>query len=173
VRTVAVVLAVIVALVVALERSGSAGPTESRPAATSAEERVAERALTLLDVWAQTLVPSILMQQSRVLALRTGNLEAAARLTRRIRPRLLRAERFATQIARDPALQTAGSVDVHALHDAAVAWRDWAAAVLRAPARSSRHEAQSIARLQARAVGLHQSAYATVDESLRLSVSRM
>jgi hypothetical protein len=166
-RSVSVLVLLIAGLALALLDTGRHGPGPPRPAAVSPEQAEAERALTLLDVWSQSLVPSLPLEHARARAIRSRRLPHAAALERRLRPALLRAEGFLEDIAQDPTLRASESIDVQALRAAAVAWGDWASAALR-PAGSPRElTAPVLRRLEDRAVRLHQSAYAIVDDSLR------
>ena len=118
----------------------------------------------------QTLVPDILLQQSRAHSLRVGDVANAARLEHRIRRDLLQAEGFEAAATRDPALRNHNSVDARALRAAAAGWDDWVSALL-GRATSQRHgRARHIAELEAKAVRLHQAAYAAVDASLKAAL---
>ena len=162
------VAALALAVVLGLDGHGRSRP--SAVAAASIRQTEAERVLTLLDVWSQTLVPNIVLQQSRARALQVGNVSEAARLERRVRRGLRRAEGFEAVAAYDPALRNS-SVEVRALRVAAAAWGDWAAALLMRPTSSSRHDqAKHVAELEAKAIRLHQAAYAVVDASLRAAL---
>lgn len=160
----------IAALAVALRYHGDGGPHPPRKASVPVKEVQAERVLTLLDFWAQTLVPDILLQQSRAHSLRVGDVANAARLEHRIRRDLLQAEGFEAAATRDPALRNHNSVDARALRAAAAGWDDWVSALL-GRATSQRHgRARHIAELEAKAVRLHQAAYAAVDASLKAAL---
>jgi hypothetical protein len=166
-RSVGVLVLLIAGLALALLDTGRRGPGPPRPALVSPEQAEAERALTLLDVWSQSLVPSLPLEHARALAIRSGRHVHAAALDRRVRPALLRAEGFLEDIARDPTLRSSDSIDVQALRAAAVAWADWAAAALTQTGSPRDLPAPALTRLEQRAVRLHQSAYAIVDGSLR------
>ena len=70
----------IAALAVALRYYGDGGSRPPPKASVPAKQVQAERVVTLLDFWAQTLVPDILLQQSRAHALRVGDVANAVRL---------------------------------------------------------------------------------------------
>jgi hypothetical protein len=161
VRSVVLLLASLAIVGIAAGHFGYGSSSRSR-AAPSAAQTQAELSLRLLDVWAQSVVPSMLLEHSRV---------RAARLTRRLRLRLLRAESFETDLMHDRELNVGDSIDVRALQETASAWHDWASALLRLTGEPSRRSASRIAALEARAVRLHQAAYAVVDASLRAAVS--
>jgi hypothetical protein len=162
VRTVALLLASLVVVGIAVQRFGYGRAPRSHAATDSAAQTEAEHSLTLLDVWAQSVVPSMLIEHSR---------PRAARLTRRLRIRLRRAESFETDLMHDRELRAGDSIDARALQDAASAWHNWALALLRLTGEPSRRSASRIAALEARAVRLHQTAYAVVDASLRAAVT--
>jgi hypothetical protein len=166
-RSVSVLVLVIAGLALALLDTGTHGPGPPRPAPVSPEQAEAERALTLLDVWSQSLVPSLPLEHARARAIRSGEIMQAAALERRVRPVLLRAEGFLADIAHDPTLRSSDSIDVQALRAAAVAWGAWASATLRQTGSPRDLPTPGLRRLEERAVRLHQSAYAIVDDSLR------
>jgi hypothetical protein len=166
-RSVSVLVLLIAGLALALLDTSRQGPGPPRPAPVSPEQAEAERALTLLDVWSQSLVPSLPLEHARARAIRSGELNHAGALERRVRPALLRAEGFLEEIADDPTLRSSDSIDVQALRAAAVAWGDWASAALRQTSSPRDLPAPALTRLEERAVRLHQSAYAIVDDSLR------
>jgi hypothetical protein len=166
-RSVGVLLLLIAGLALAVLDTGRHGPGPPRPAPVSPEQAEAERALTLLDVWSQSLVPSLPLEHARTRAIRSGALTHASALERRLRPALLRAQGFVEEIAHDPTLRGSESIDVQALRAAAVAWGDWASAALRQTSSPRDLQGPALRRLEQRAVRLHQSAYAIVDDSLR------
>jgi hypothetical protein len=170
VRRVGLLLLVTVAFALELEQLG-AGRSHSRtpsPAPVAAAQARAERALTLLDFWSQELVPDVLLQQGHVQALRAGDVVAASRIERRLRPELARIRNLWADAARDPLLGGADSVETGALVAARDAWAEWAAALLAGPSVGGRR----LAALEQNAVRLHQAAYAIVDASLRAAVER-
>ncbi len=169
-RSVGVLLLSLVALGAALQHFGYGASRPSLTVSVSAEQAQAERSLTLLDVWAQSLVPTILLQKSRAPAPRDP--ARATRLARRLRAGLLRAEGFEAELERDPALRTPNSIDVRALQDVAAAWGDWASALLQRPTLRWDRQARLIAGLEDRAVRLHQAAYALVDDSFKTNARR-
>jgi hypothetical protein len=174
VRSVALLLASLAAIGIAVQQFGYGTAPRSTVAARtapSAAQTQAERSLTLLDVWAQAIVPSMLLEHSRAQAVGAGEEHLAARLARRLRGQLLRAASFEADLAHDPGLRTSDSIDALVLHDAAAAWRAWASALLRLPAGRSRRTWARIAALEARAVRLHQTAYAVVDASFRTALT--
>jgi hypothetical protein len=166
-RSVGVLVLLIAGLALALLDTGRNGPGPPRPAPVSPEQAEAERALTLLDVWSQSLVPSLPLERARARAIRSGRLAHAVALERRVRPALLRAEGFLEDIAHDPTLRSSDSIDAQALRAAAVAWGDWASAALTQTGSPRDPPAPPLRRLEERAVRLHQAAYAIVDDSLR------
>jgi len=165
-RSVSVLFLLIAALALALLDTGRRSPSPPRPTPISPEQAEAERALTLLDVWSQSLVPSLPIEQARTRAIRSGKSAHAAALERRVRPALLRAEGFLEEIAADPTLRSSDSIDVQALRAAALAWGHWASAVLNEEGSPRNPLARAVMRLEKRAVRLHQSAYAIVDDSM-------
>jgi hypothetical protein len=165
-RSVGVLLLAIAAVALALDAQPRA-VRRPRTQAISAADAPAERALTLLDVWSQSLVPSLPLERDRGRAIRSREFARAASLERRMRPTLLRAEGFLSEMAHDPILRSSDSVDVEALRAAAAAWSAWASAVLSQAGSSRDLRALAIRRLEQEAVRLHQSAYAIVDASLR------
>ena len=148
-----------------------AGSHPAPAVSESVQQRQAERALTLLDFWAQTVVPGINLEQSRARALQVGDVATAVRLKRRIRQRLLQAERFPLAAAHDPLLGNRDAASVRALRAAAAAWADWATAVLRHGASRASDQAHNLAALETKGVDLQQAAYAAVDTSLRAAVT--
>jgi predicted transcriptional regulator len=136
----------------------------------SAEQKQAERVLTLLDFWAQRVLANITLEQSRAQALRVGDLATAAKLERRARPSLLQAERFPAMAAHDATLRNRNSIDVRALTAAGIAWAKWASALLRQAADVEPHRGRDLAELEAKAIRLHQAAYAAVDATLRAAL---
>jgi hypothetical protein len=127
--------------------------------------------LTLLDVWAQSVVPGILLEHAEARALRVGHIFAAARLEQRVRAVLQQVESFQAEVEHDPALRRANSGDVRALRAASAAWAAWASAVLRQQSGRFRQAQLIVTTLEAHAVRLHQAASATVDSSLRASIA--
>jgi hypothetical protein len=172
VRSAGLLLVLLVAVGIGLWRFEQRGSRHHvAPSAFSQQER-AERALTLLDVWAQSAVPAILLEHAEADALRAGHIFAAALLEQRVRAVLPQVESFQRQVEHDPALRSVNSGDVRALRATSAAWRAWASAVLRQQSGGSRRQAQLIvSALEARAVRLHQAAYAAVDRSLRASIA--
>lgn len=171
-RSIWLLLLLIVALALALQGSGHDGSRPTQRHSYPAKQEQVERELTLLDVWAQTLVPGILLQHSQARALRVGDLTNAVRLERPVLRGLVKAEGFKAQVADDPTLRTSNSVDVRAVRAAADAWGDWATAVLLRPHSWRGNQARLIAGLEARAVELHQVAYAVVDASLKTALAK-
>jgi hypothetical protein len=164
IRDVVLVLLVTVGLgVVLLHRQG--GQRSRANGSISVAEQHAERVLTLLDSWTQTLVPTILLQQSRAHALRVGNLSKAARLRPRIERGLVQAEGFESA-AQDPTLRNDNAADLRALRAAGAAWAAWASACLGRSASVRGDGAAHTAQLEARAIRLHEAAYDAVDASL-------
>jgi hypothetical protein len=164
IRNVVLVLLVTVGLGVALlDRHGA--PRSPANGSISVGEQHAERILTLLDVWTQTLVPTILLQQSRAHALRVGNLSRAARLGPRIERGLVQAEGFESA-AQNPKLRDDNAAALRALRAAGAAWAAWASALLGQSASVRGNGAAHTAQLEARAIRLHQAAYDAVDASL-------
>jgi hypothetical protein len=172
VRSVGLLLVALVAVAIGVRQLDRGESHSHHPAHIPSRQEQAERALTLLDVWAQSVVPGILSEHSEARALRAGSLFAAARFEQRVRLVLTQAANFEPQVAHDALLHTLGSDDVRALHPVAAAWRAWAAALLRAQTRAPDRRARLvISKLEANAVRLHQAAYAAVDSSLRAAVT--
>lgn len=117
----------------------------------SGERAQVVRALTLLDFWSQTAVPSVLAEQS-----------GRGVLDRRVRRGLLRLRGFAAMAAHDPALREPRAPEVRAVRAAGAAWTALAQALL-LPTRAS---PARLARLADRAMQLHQRAYGIVDAVL-------
>jgi hypothetical protein len=121
------------------------------PSPAPAAQTQAEHGLTLLDYWTQELVPSILLQRARADALRDHSLARAGRLERRMRAGLLRVRGFGP----------AAVHEMRAVTETGAAWSEWAAALLRSSARP-----REVALLEAKAIRLHQAAYAVVDAAV-------
>jgi hypothetical protein len=119
------------------------------------------RALTLLDFWSQSAVPSVLADRSRRRALAHGDGPTAALLERQVRRGVLRLRSFSAMAARDPALRQPGAPEVKAVRAAGAAWTALARALLAAPSSARRLDG-----LEATAMRLHQHAYDVVDASL-------
>jgi hypothetical protein len=170
-RSVGVLLLAIAAVALALDAEPGA-VRRPRTHAISTADAPAERVLTLLDVWSQSLVPSLPLERDRARAIRSGEFARAASLARRMRPALVRAEGFLSEMAHDPILRSSDSVDVEALRAAAAAWGAWASALLRQTSFSRDPRTLEVRRLEQHAVRLHQSAYATVDQSLMARPAR-
>jgi hypothetical protein len=142
------------------------------PAARPAEQvqAQAQHALTLLDFWAQNVVPTVLLERARARALQVGDHIRAARLERRLRYDLVKVHAFGAMAARDPSLRHSNSAEARALRAAGIAWRVWATAMLKRARSTHRAQTRGVAELEANAVRLHQAAYAVVDASLRASI---
>jgi hypothetical protein len=172
VRSLGLLLVALVAVAIGVRQLDGGDVRAHQPAHIPSRQELAERALTLLDVWAQSVVPGILSAHSEARALRAGSLFAAARFEQRVRRVLAQAANFEPQLARDTILRTVDSNDARALSAAASAWHAWAAALLRAQAHAPDRRTQLvISKLEANAVRLHQAAYAAVDSSLRAAVT--
>jgi hypothetical protein len=171
VRSAGLLLVLLTAVGIGLWRLDDRGsPRHEPPAAFSQQER-AERALTLLDVWAQSVVPAILLEHAEAHALQVGHIFAAAQLEQRMRAVLQQVEGFQADVEHDPALRKVNSGDVRAVRAASAAWVAWASAMLRPQSGRSPRQAQwTVTTLEAHAVRLHQAAYAAVDSSLRASI---
>jgi hypothetical protein len=151
VRRLGLVIALSAALAIEL---GLLGRDHHHPVAgpdARAEQTPAERGLTLLDYWTQELVPSVLLQRALADALHEHRLARAARLERRMRRGLLRVRGFGPAAAHE----------LPPVRDTGAAWSEWAAALLRPSPR-----ALDVARLERKAVRLHQAAYAAVDATI-------
>jgi hypothetical protein len=145
-------------------------PGGSPQAAVSGRLEQASRALTLLDVWSQLLVPTVLLQHAQAHALRIGDVGSATLLEGKIRHGLLQVEGF-EEAAHDGALRNPRSSDVRAIRAAAAAWHDWASALLWQQSFLTPSQRRHVAELEAKAMRLHQAAYAAIDASFRVAVA--
>ena len=109
----------------------------------------AQRALTLLDFWSQSAVPSVLAERSRQPPLALGHLAEAAAMAEH-----------------DPAFRQPDAPEVRAVRAAGAAWTAFAEALLSHAGTTPRR----LAGLEATAIRLHQRAYAVVDASLLLHI---
>jgi hypothetical protein len=126
--------------------------------------------LTLLDVWSQTLVPSILLQQSEAAAQRAGDFSTASRLTREIRAGLDRVEGFDAEVVHDPVFRDRNPAEVVALRAAAAAWTQWASLLLGRVWVPAGERTRRLAALERSAIRLHQAAYFVIDASIRTAL---
>ena len=117
----------------------------------SVERAQAVRALTLLDFWSQTAVPSVLAERA-----------GRSALDPHVRRGLLRLRGFGAMAAHDPDLREPRAEEVRAVRAAGAAWTALAQALL-LPARAS---PDRLTRLEDRAMQLHQRAYGIVDAVL-------
>lgn len=162
-------LLLVLSALVALElehyqRADEHAPARSSPAITDSER--ARRALTLLDFWAEQVVPGILLEHARAHAAGAAGRSRAAGLERRARRALLEVDGFGRMVAQDPALARSNSVTARAVRAAGGAWSAWARAVLDEKRSSRGRRARSLADMEAGAIRLHQAAYALVDRAL-------
>jgi hypothetical protein len=169
VRRLTPLLLVIAGLVAGLQPWGQTGPRPRSPLVTP-EQTQAERALTLLDVWSQTLVPTVLLQQAGARAHQVGDFAEAARLERQVRTGLMRIERFETEAARDPVLRNGNRHAVRALRASAAAWARWASLLLNPRGAGTPDRVRRTADLEGNAVRLHQAAYVAVDAYFRAAL---
>jgi hypothetical protein len=160
-------LLVVAAIAVGLVGRGRGGSRFARTGSVPSQEKRAEEGLTLLDVWSQTVVPYISLQQARAQAAHTGDVARAARLARQLGPGLLAIERFAPDAAEDPILRNDNSIEGRAVRAAGAAWGDWASALLWRPSSPRTMWTRQLAALRARAIRLQQDAYSAVDASFR------
>jgi hypothetical protein len=165
-----VLLLLLVAVALALEVRQQLGGSRSHPSSPAAPEAAAqaraEHLLTLLDFWNQKLMPYILLPQSRVHALRIGDVAAARRLDARLVRGLTHLRRLLTDAVLDPLLVAGDSVAPRTVEAARAAWAEWTSATLRRRPRP----AGRLAALEASAVRLDQAAYAAVEASLHAAL---
>jgi hypothetical protein len=169
VRWVPALVLLIVAVALGLHYRAPSVTSNKRAVVPSAETQ-AERALTLLDVWSQTLGPDILYQRAWMRAERRGNAATAAVLERRLRRDLLRVRRFAADAAHNPGLIGRNRAEARALRATALAWSEWASILLSPTRTPAGYRLKVAAALEAKAIRLHLAAYAVADRSFNAAI---
>ena len=87
-------LVFVAAVIVGLQHYGQGGSPATRETSLSGQLERASRAVTLLDVWSQLVVPTIHVQHAHARALRVGDVGSATLLEGRSRRGLLQVERM-------------------------------------------------------------------------------